>query len=99
MYLHATNAENHANYTNITYNIKERTPNTTPKCVNCTTTLTAGNNTPQSQSTGSRSVSQVGSVASSLDLSLECVASNITSSSKQAQPTTSKDKKSKKKKV
>ena len=99
MYLHATNAENIAKNTNITYNIKERTPNTTPKCVNCTTTLTAGNNTPQSQSTGSRSVSQVGSVASSLDLSLECVASNITSSSQQVQPTTSKDKKSKKKKV
>lgn len=79
--------------------MKERTPNMTPKTVNCTPTVTDGNKTPQSQSTGSRSVSQVGSVASSLDLSLEGVASNSNASSSQNQPTAPKEKKSKKKKV
>ena len=55
------------------------------------TILNAGNKTPQSQSTGS--ASQVGSVASSLDLSVEGVVSSHNQSS------SSKDKKSKKKKV
>ena len=79
-------------------NMKECTSNTTPKTVNCTA-VTAGNKTPQSQSIGSRSVSQGGSVASSLDLSLEGVASNSNASPSENQPTASKDKKSKKKKV
>jgi len=52
----------------------------------------SGNKTPQSQSTGSRSVSQAGSVASSLDISLEGQALN-------QQQNATKDKKSKKKKL
>ena len=73
--------------------MKEHNPNMTSTTVTPSTTLNTGNKTPQSQSTGSRSVSQGGSVASSLDLSVEGVASSHN------QNTSSKDKKSKKKKV
>ena len=69
---------------------------TASNCTTTTTTLASGNKTPQSQSAGSRSISQVGSVASSLDLSLE---GSSLAASLQNQSTPSKEKKSKKKKV
>ena len=68
------------------------TQNMQIKTSNCTTSVVAsGNKTPQSQSAGSRSVSQVGSVASSLDLSIDALTPNSNTSSEK--------KKSKKKKV
>ena len=76
------------------------TQNIQLKASNCTTSvLAAGNKTPLSQSAGSRSASQVGSVASSLDLSIDALTPNSNTSSLQNQPTISKEKKSKKKKV
>ena len=71
--------------------MKERNLDMTSATVTPSTILSTENKTPQSQSTGS--ASQVGSVASSLDLSVDGVASS------QNQSTSSKDKKSKKKKV
>jgi hypothetical protein len=76
-----------------TKNPEERHPNMVSTTVTPATTLATGNKMPQSPSTDSRSVSQVGSVASSLDLSVEGVASSHN------QNTSSKDKKSKKKKL
>ena len=71
----------------------------TTKTSNCPTTLPSGNKTPQSQSAESRSESQVGSVSSSLNLSLEGLSPNSNASSLLNQTTSPKEKKSKKKKV
>ena len=68
------------------------TQNIQLKASNCTASvLASGNKTPLSQSAGSRSASQVGSVASSLDLSIDALTPNSNTSSEK--------KKSKKKKV
>ena len=95
--MHAIKCRTNAVETNITCNMLQLTQNMQLKASTCTTSLLAsGNKTPLSQSAGSRSASQVGSVASSLDLSIEGLTPNSNTSS---QPTITKDKKSKKKKV
>jgi hypothetical protein len=76
------------------------TQNMQIKASNFTTSvLASGNKTPLSQSAGSRSASQVGSVASSLNLSIEGLTPNSNTSSPQNESTIPKEKKSKKKKV
>ena len=85
--------------TNIMSNVLTLTLIATTKTSNCPTTLPSGNKTPQSQSAESRSESQVGSVSSSLNLSLEGLSPNSNASSLLNQTTSPKEKKSKKKKV
>ena len=95
--MHVIKCQTNAIETNNTCNMLQLTQNMQLKASTCTTSvLAAGNKTPLSQSAGSRSASQVGSVASSLDLSIEGLTPNSNTSS---QPTITKDKKSKKKKV